>query len=154
EAWERAQRASSLVNVVLSSAGILVGLALVGAGVVLLVLKIRSGEMPWRPAAKVGALILALTFFAELNQWPGLDRQYVTSLPLSTWRLYEVVSVAVIPLLAGLLCWLLVGLAASLYPEAWQLLRGGARRLWRRDAVVCMGLALATGAGLNKLAAL
>ena len=151
EAWERAQRSSSLVNAVLSSAGILVGLALVGAGVVLLVLKIRSGEMPWRPAAKVGALILALTFFAELNQWPGLDRQYVTSLPLSTWRLYEVVSVAVVPLLVGLLCWLLVGLAASLYPEAWQLLRGGARRLWRRDALVCIVLILAVGAGLNKL---
>jgi hypothetical protein len=91
---------------------------------------------------------------SELNQWPGLDRQYVTSIPLSTWRLFTAVSLSVAPLLAGLLCWLLVGLAASLYPEAWQLLRGCARRVWRRDAVVCMVLALAAGAGLDKLAAL
>jgi membrane protease YdiL (CAAX protease family) len=151
EAWERARRSSSLVNSALSFAGILVGLAFLGAGVVLLVIKIRSGQMPWRLAAKVGALILALLILSELNQWPVFDRQYVTSVPLSTWRLYEVVSLTVAPLLAGLLCWLLVGLAASLYPEAWQLLRGSARRLWRRDAAVCIVLALAAGAGLYKL---
>jgi hypothetical protein len=99
----------------------------------------------------VGALIFALMVLSELNQWSGLDRQYDTSLPFSTWRLFEVISLIVVPLLAGLLCWLLVGLAASLYPEAWQLLRGSARRLWRRDAVVCIVLALAVAAGLDKL---
>jgi MFS family permease len=83
-----------------------------------------------------------------------LDRQYDTSIPLATWRLYVAVSLLVVPLLAGLLCWLLAGLAASLYPEAWQLLRGCARRLWRRDALVCMVLVLASAAGLNKLSAL
>jgi hypothetical protein len=143
-----------LVNSVLSFAGILVGLALVGAGVVLLVMQIRSGQMPWRPAAKVGALIAALLILSELNQWPGLDRQYMTSIPLATWRLYIAVSLVVFPLLAGLGCWLLAGLAASLYPEAWQLLRGCARRVWRRDAAVCMVLVVAADAGLNKLAAL
>jgi membrane protease YdiL (CAAX protease family) len=151
EAWERAHRASSLVNTALSVVGILVGLALVGAGVALLVIRIRSGQIAWRPAAKVGAVLLALIALSELNQWSALDRQYVTSLPFSTWRLFEVVSLVVVPLLAGLLGWLLVGLVASLYPEAWQLLRGSARRLWRRDAVACIVLALAVAAGLDKL---
>jgi membrane protease YdiL (CAAX protease family) len=151
EAWERARGSSSLVNFVLSIPGILVGLALFGAGVVLLVLRIRSGQMPWRPAAKVGALILGLMVLSELNQWSALERLYVTSIPLSTWRLQMVVSLVVVPLLAGLLCWLLAGLAASLYPEAWQLLKAGARRLWRRDAAVCVVLLLAAAAGLNKL---
>ncbi len=151
EAWERERRSSSLVNSVLTFAGVLVGLALVGAGVVLLVIKIRSGQMPWRPAAKMGALIAVLMLLSEFNQWPGLDRQYVTSIPLSTYRLFEVVGMVVAPLLAGLLCWLLVGVAASLYPEAWNLLRSGARRLWRRDAAVCVVLALAAKLGLDKL---
>jgi hypothetical protein len=88
---------------------------------------------------------------SELNQWPVLDRQYLTSIPLSTWRLYEVVSLVVVPLLAGLLCWLLAGLAASLYPQVWNLLRSSARRLWWRDAAVCLVLVLAAGAALNKL---
>ncbi len=154
EAWARERRSSSLVNFVLSIPGILVGLALFGASVILLVMKIRSGEMPWRPAAKVGAVICALVILSELNQWPVLDRQYDTSIPLPTWRLYIAVSLLVFPLLAGLLCWLLAGLVASLYPQAWQLLRGSARRVWRQDAVVCMVLVLAAGAGLNKLGAL
>jgi membrane protease YdiL (CAAX protease family) len=151
EAWERQQSASTLVNTVLSFAAILVGLALVGAGVFLLVMQIRSGQMPWRPAAKAGALILVLILFAEINQWPVLDAQYQTSLPLPTWRLFEVVSIVVVPLLVGLLSWLLVGLVASLYPQAWQVLKGSARRLWRRDALVCMVLVLAARAGLDKL---
>jgi membrane protease YdiL (CAAX protease family) len=151
EAWERARRSSSLVNSVLTFAGILVGLALVGGAVILLLIKIRSGQMPWRPAAKVGALIFALLILSELNQWSNLDRQYVTSIPLPTWRLFEVVGLVVVPLLAGLLCWLLVGLAASLYPEAWNLFRGSARCLWRRDAAWCMVLALAARLGLDKL---
>jgi hypothetical protein len=154
ETWERARRSSSLVNSVLSFAGILVGLGLVGAGVILLVMQIRSGQIPWRPAAKVGALILALMIFAGLNQWPTLDRQYETSIPLATWRLYDAVSLFVVPLLMSLLSWLLVGLATSLYPEAWNLLRGSCRRLWRRDAAACIVLVLAAGAGLSKLGAL
>jgi membrane protease YdiL (CAAX protease family) len=154
EAWERARSSSSLVNSVLSFAGILVGLAMAGAAVFLLVKQIRSGQVPWRPAAKVGALIGALMILAELNQLPPLDRQYDTSIPLATWRLFMAVILVVRPLLAGLLCWLLAGLAASLYPEAWQLMRGCARRVWRRDAVVCIVLVLAAEAGLSKLAAL
>jgi hypothetical protein len=154
EEWERKQRSSLLVNTVLSFTGVAVALALVGAGIFLLVLQIRSGRMPWRPAAKVGVLIMTLTLLAELNQWPVLDAQYPTSLPLTTYRLFEVVSLVVVPLLAGLLSWLLVGLVASLYPQAWQVLKVSARRLWRRDALVCIVLVLAAGAALNKLAEL
>jgi membrane protease YdiL (CAAX protease family) len=154
EAWERVRRSSTLANSVLAFVRVLASLALAGAGVVLLVLKIRSGEMPWRPAAKVGALVLALLLLYALNQWPGLDSQYLTSIPLSTWRLFLVVSLVVLSLLVSLLCWLLAGLAATFYPEAWQLLRGRARRMWRRDAVVCIVLVLAVGAGLGRLGAL
>jgi hypothetical protein len=153
EAWEREQSSTKLVNTLLSMAGILVGLALVGAGVVLLVLRIRSGDIAWRAAVKIGALIFVLMAVSELTQWSQLDRQYQTTLPFATWRLFEVVSMVVLPLLGGLLCWVVVGLAASLYPEAWQILRGSARRLWRRDAAVCIVLALAARAGLAKLAA-
>ncbi|MGC9994327.1 MAG: lysostaphin resistance A-like protein [Terriglobia bacterium] len=153
EAWEREQSSTKLVNILLSTVGILVGLGLVGAGVVLLVLRIRSGNIPWRAAVKIGALIFVLMAVSELAEWSQLDRQYRTTLSLAAWRLFEVVSMIVLPLLGGLLCWLLVGLAASLCPEAWQLFKGNTRRLWRRDAAVCIVLALAARAGLAKLVA-
>jgi membrane protease YdiL (CAAX protease family) len=154
EAWERAHGSTSLVNSVLSLARILARLALVAGGVILLVVQIRSGQIAWRAAAIAGALILVLMLLFELNQWSALDRPYMTSIPLSTWRLSMVVGLIVLLLLAGSLCWLLVGLATSLYPEAWKLLRSSARRLWRRDAAVCCVLVLAVGAGLNELGAL
>jgi hypothetical protein len=152
EAWERELNSTRLINTLLSMAGIVVGFALVGAGVVLLVFRIRSGEIAWRASAKIGALVFVLMAVSELTEWSQLDRRYATTLPLATWRLFEVVSMIVLPLLGGLLCWLLVGLAASLYPEAWQLLKGSARRLWRRDAAICIVLALAARAALAKLA--
>ena len=154
EAWERARSSSTLVNSVLSLAGYLIGLALFGAGVILLVMRIRSGEMPWRPAAKVGALVLVVVLLLVFNQWTVLESQYATSIPLPIWKMSMVAGLIVLSLMAGLLCWLLVGLAASLYPEAWQLFRSSSRRLWRRDAAMCVVLALAAGAGLDKLAAL
>ena len=151
ESWERERASTRLVNSVLSLARNLIGLALAGGVVILLVMQIRSGQMPWRPAAKVGLLITALMLLVELDQWPIMDLQYMTTIPLSTWHLYEVVSLVISPLLIGLLSWLVAGLAASLYPQAWNLLRDSARRLWRRDAVVCMVLVVACAAGLNKL---
>jgi membrane protease YdiL (CAAX protease family) len=154
EAWERARGSSSLVNSMLTFAGILIGLALVGAAVALLVIRIRAGTIPWRPAAKVGALVLVILLLTVFNQWPVLESQYMTSMPLPIWELSLVAGLIVVSLLAGSLCWLLVGLATSLFPSAWQLSRSGSRRLWRRDATICTGLALAGGAGLSKLGGL
>jgi len=154
EAWERARGSSSLVNSVLSFSGYLVVLALAGAGVILLVMRIRSGKMPWRPAGKVVALVPVVLLLLAFNQWTVLESQYGTSVPLPIWKMSMVAGLIVFSLLAGSLCWLLVGLAASLYPAAWQLFRSGPRRLWRRDAAVCIVLSLAGGAGLKKLAAL
>jgi hypothetical protein len=152
ESWERARNSTTLVNTVLSYIGSLLGLALVAAGVVLLVLKIRAGQMPWRPAAYVGALLMVLLLLSGLGQWPELDRQYVTSIPLAYWRIYEVVGLVVSPLVVGLLGWLLVGLVASLYPQGWLLLSRAARRIWRRDAALCCALSMAASFGLDNLA--
>ena len=54
----------------------------------------------------------------------------------------------------GLLAWLLIGSAASLYPDAWKVFSGAARRVWRRDALVALVLSLAAGAGLARVEAL
>jgi len=99
----------------------------------------------------VGALVLVIFLLYMFNQWPILETQYTTSMPLPIWRLSLVAGLFVLSLLAGSLCWLLVGLAASLFPAAWQLFNSTPRRLWRRDAMICTVLALAAGAGLNKL---
>src|SRR5207245_5272503 len=53
----------------------------------------------------------------------------------------------------GLLCWVLVGLAMSLYPSAWRIFDASARRVWRRDAAVALVVGVAAAAGINRLEA-
>jgi hypothetical protein len=81
-------------------------------------------------------------------------RNYDTSMPLTVWKLEVAVGLLVVPLLEGLLAWLLIGSAVSLYPDTWNLVRGAARRVWRRDALVAVVLSLAAGAGLAQINAL
>jgi len=70
------------------------------------------------------------------------------------FHLQVAVSVIVTPLLLGMLAWLLIGSAASLYPEAWKVFSRAARRVWRRDALMALVLSLAAGAGLARVDAL
>ena len=90
-----------------------------------------------------------------LNQYPMYDRGYSTSIPLASYHLLvAVVSVIVVPLLAGLATWLLVGLAVSFYPDAWKVFQRSARRAWRRDALVALALGIAAHAGFARFDAL
>jgi hypothetical protein len=154
EEWERAQEGRNLVNNFLMGVAILTLLALVAAALVVLVNLIRSGQMLWKRSAKWGAFIGVLGFLGALNDLPLAWRAYDTSMPLAVWKLEVAVSVVVVPIVQGLLAWLLLGSAASLYPDAWKLFSGAARRVWRRDAAVALVLSLAAGAGLARIDAL
>jgi hypothetical protein len=60
----------------------------------------------------------------------------------------------VAPLVEGLFVWLLIATAVGYYPDGWNVLSVSARRTWRRDALVALGLSLAAGAGWAWLNAL
>jgi hypothetical protein len=154
EEWERAQRATHLTNVVLMAVSYLLVLSVVAAGLILFVKQVRSGQMPWKRSVKSGALVAILMLLSTLNQLQLFARAYDTSIPLSSFHLQVVLSVIVIPLVMGLFAWLVVGLAASFYPDAWKLFRRSARRVWRRDALVVVIVSVAAGAGLTRLEAL
>jgi hypothetical protein len=107
--------------------------------------------MPWKRSAKFGALVALLMLLSTLNQLSLFERAYPTSIPLATFHLQVAVSLIVLPLLTGLFAWLVLGLAASFYPDAWKLFRASFRRVWRRDAFVALVLSLAAGAALSRL---
>ncbi len=154
EEWERERGATRLSHVVLMAVSYLMILTSVAAGLILFVKQVRSGQMPWKRSAKFGALVAVLMLLATLNQLQLFDRGYDTSVPLASFHLQVAVSVIVTPLVMGLFAWLVVGLAASFYPDAWKLFRRSARRVWHRDALVVVILSLAAAAGLARLDAL
>lgn len=151
EKWERAQSTTSLENIALTVVSVLFLALLLGGGLLIFVKQVRAGKILWRPAAKVGVVIFMIMLAAEVNVVPTLDRSYETSMPLASFHLILLVGILVAPLGAGLLTWLLVGLATSLYPDAWQIFSPSARGKWRRDAAIAIIVTLVAGAGLDRL---
>ncbi|MGH9355571.1 MAG: hypothetical protein ACRD10_05520, partial [Terriglobia bacterium] len=154
EQWVRQQESTKLANSILIGITILLGGGLVAGAVWLFVRQVRRGAIRWGPALKVAIVMAVLIGLAELNRLPGVDRAYNTSISFANFRLQVVVSLAVSLILGGVLLWLAVGLATSLYPEVWQVFRAGQRRIWRRDAAIALVVSLAVSAGIEKLVAL
>jgi membrane protease YdiL (CAAX protease family) len=154
EEWQRQQRATGLVNAILIGVMILLSSLLLGGGLILFVKRVRSGEIRWRPAAKVGLVAVVILLLTELNQFSKLYQAYSTSISLGAFWISTGVGLVVVPLLAGLLVWLLVALATSLYPVAWRVFHGQARRSWRRDAAIAIVVTLGAAAMLDQVSAL
>jgi membrane protease YdiL (CAAX protease family) len=151
EEWERQRVATRLSNTILRGIVFLLLAGFVGAGLILFVRQLRSGKIPWRASFKVGAALAALLVFSELNELPLFYREYDTSIPLAGFRLSLASGLVILPLLAGLAGSVLVGLATSLYPEAWLIFRGMARRAWRRDAMVAIVVSLVAGVAMSRV---
>ena len=154
EDWVRREGERKLVNVALRGVALMAGAGLFAGALWLFVRQVRGNQMRWRPALPV-ALALGLVFLlSEFNTLNLVDAQYNTSLPLSTFELYIVVSYLVVTLAVALVGWVLVAFATSLYPEAWRMFSGAARHVWARDALVALAVALALSAAIDNLGAL
>lgn len=151
EKWERERATTSLSNIALTVVSVLFLALLLGGGLLIFVTQVRAGRILWRPSMKVGVAIFVIMALAELNMLPILNQRYDTSMSVAAFRLILVVGLLVTPLAVGLLAWLLVGLATSLYPDTWQVFHAAARRKWRRDAAVAVVVSLAAGAALDRL---
>ncbi|MGH9375908.1 MAG: CPBP family glutamic-type intramembrane protease [Terriglobia bacterium] len=154
EQWLRRQQSTTLANSSLLGIRLLLIAGLVAGAVWLFVRQLRQGAIRWLRALKVAIVLAVLFGVSELNQLSSIDRAYNTSVSLLNFRLRAGISMGVSLILAGLCLWLVIGLAASLYPEAWQALQGNARRIWRRDAVIALAVSIAVSAGIEKLLAL
>jgi len=151
EQWQRQREASHLSNAVLLGLRSLLGIVLAGLAVMLFVQQVRAGRIPWRRSLWVGVALAGLVGLSELGSLPMVYRRYQTSISMTNFWIMVAAGLVVFPLLIGLFGWLMVGLATSLYPDAWKVLEGAARRVWRLDAVVVFILSVATGAALARL---
>ncbi len=154
ETWVRRREASRLANTLLLALSGLLSLGLAGGFIFLFVRQVRAGKILWRRAAAPGIILFVTAALMELNRLPVIFQGYATSTSLASFWIEVAASLAVVPLLIGLVGWLVAGLAASLYPTAWQVIRAPTRRAWRRDAGLAIIVSLAAAAALGKLSTL
>ncbi len=154
EEWERERSSTTLTNVLLYACSSILGMLITGGVIVLFVRQVRQGAIRWRPAARVAGVMLIGFLLAELNQITQILQSYNTSVPLSTFWFSAVAGHVIGPLAGALGLWVLIGMAASLCPDAWRLLDASARRVWRRDAAMAIAVALAASFGVGRLGAI
>lgn len=148
EEWTRQREASHLTNSILVGLESLLAIGLAALAIILFVKQVRLGAIPWRRSLWVGVVLAVLMGLMELTTLPLIYERYNTSISLSNFWITVGVSLLVSPLLMGLLSWLVVALATSLYPDAWGLFQGAVRKVWRRDALVVVFISLAAAAGI------
>jgi len=154
ETWVRQREASRLGNSILLGLESLLLISVFALIIMLFVRQVRAGKIPWMRSLWVGVVVAVLMALGELNGIPLIYRDYNTSISLGNFWISVGVGLGVVPLLVGLIGWLNVALATSIYPEAWEIFRGAARRVWRRDAVIVLILSVAAAVGISQLVAL
>jgi membrane protease YdiL (CAAX protease family)/small basic protein len=151
EQWIRQEESTRLSNFVLLALKVLFGAAIVAGAIWLFVRQVRSGAIQWTASLKIAAVLTALFALTILNQSSLLDRAYDTSISLSNFHLQVAMSFIFLGLALGVSTWLVIALATSLFPVAWQILRTSSRTAWRRDAAIALSVSLAVGSGLGRL---
>ena len=155
EAWRRTREEESALTVVLSFLKIPFLGVLAGLAILLLVQKLRSGEVPWKFGlvgggfAAVAALANSATSFERI--WATV---YKTEIPEPLFRVTLGIGVlvgAVGFFLAGLLA---ASAAGALAPASRSVLTARARGVWARDALIAGLIALGFLLGLPALARL
>ncbi len=151
ETWTRQREASHLGNSILRGLESLLLIGLTALAIMLFVNQVRAGKILWLRSLWVGVALAVLMLLMELTSIPLLYKRYPTSISLSNFWIMLGVSLAVSPLLMGLIGWLVVALVTSLYQDAWMIFKGAARRTWRRDALIALILGVAAAAGTSQV---
>ncbi|HEV2351851.1 MAG TPA: type II CAAX endopeptidase family protein [Terriglobia bacterium] len=149
--WLRERQGRKLLARLLGIARLMPIVLLAGGAIFILVRQIKNGLIAWRASAWAGGALAIISLLQELNALPTVENYYVTSMPMNLFKLLVGVQFLIVPLVVGLLGWLVVGLAASLFPDAWRIFNGPARRVWRRDAALALLVTVAVSAGLGQI---
>jgi len=117
EQWERDYQRLRSKNEVASTIDTAVMLLLVVGMVVVIVLRVRRHDVPWRRAAMVGSAAIVLAFLAQLNEFPLHEFGYPTTDSYGSFLSREFLNALVAALGAGGLLFILTAGAEPLYRE-------------------------------------
>ena len=147
EEWRRAREKETVLTVSLNWLKFPLVVGLVALALLLLVRKLRAGEVPWRFALLAGVVASGVTLVRMGLSLDAFWARYPTSIPASAFTVVILISVFLAAVASFVAAALVAALAGALYPAAANMLGAPARRLLARDALVggavALGLTLA-----------
>lgn len=151
EEWRRNREKETALTEGLSLLKIPYVLLFIGAALLLLVKRIRGGDIAWKPAFLIGGAAAALTLLRRVLTLDNLWAQYDTSIPAAAYGVQIAISL-LMPALGLFLAGTLVGaLAAALHRSVATTLTRAARRVFARDALIAGFVTLGVAFGLPAL---
>ncbi|MGD0773894.1 MAG: CPBP family intramembrane glutamic endopeptidase [Candidatus Solibacter sp.] len=117
EQWQRDYQRLRSKNEVASTIDTAVMLLLVVGMVIVIVLRVRRHDVPWRRAALVGVTAIVLAFLAQLNEFPLHEFGYPTTDSYGSFLSREFLNALLAALGAGGLLFILTAGAEPLYRE-------------------------------------
>jgi len=117
EQWTRDYKLLRSKNEVASTIDAAVMLVLVVGMVIVIVLRVRRHDVPWRRAALVGLVAIVLGFLAQLNEFPLHEFNFPTTGSYGSFLSREFLNALLVSLGAGGLLFILTAGAEPLYRE-------------------------------------
>ncbi len=136
EEWRRKREKDTALTVTLRWLKLPFLALLSGFALVLLIARIRAGEIAWMWALPAGGLVAAATLVRSALSLDSAWTRYPTSIPAASYLVVILVGSFLAAIAAFVAAALVAGLAGALHPAAVSMLRRGNRSLYARDALV------------------
>lgn len=102
EAWERSYKQLRSTNFLYNQIAIIPYILLMGSALWVGISLWRKGQADWMGAIRLGAVVAALYFFMQLNQWQQIRAGYDTHASYSTFVTMQILIAAVMAVLTAL----------------------------------------------------
>ncbi|GAC1701818.1 MAG: hypothetical protein NVS9B4_05840 [Candidatus Acidiferrum sp.] len=118
EEWDRGYKQLRSTNILYNQIAIIPYFFLLGAALWVAISLTRRGQADWKMALKLGALVAALFFFMQLNQWDSLRTGYDTHSSYSSFVATQIVVALLSAAATALMVTLVLPGAEPLYRAA------------------------------------
>ncbi len=151
ESYSRSRWRQNALSIALLTVRIAVASFIGGAGLWLLILRIRKGLVNWGLAVRLAIPLALFGLVGRLLTFQLAFKAYDSAVPLATFKATLWIGLAISLVFSVLMYTVMSGLLLSFYPESVTTFRVAARRLCGLDAVVATSFAVGLVVLLNKL---
>jgi len=151
EKWERERKKSTLFGAVRLGLKIVLISLFVGYPVLLLVRKIRSGEIRWKRIILLSILPTGFALLSFMNELPSLYQAYPTSIPLNLFTISALIGFLIGLVGVFILAAFSFGVISTLYPNWSSSFKRAIRKNLLVDALICSIFSASLFLGVRQL---